>query len=164
SFSRARCAQRSGRDTRGRDAARARRVRATVGRAPGRTGAARRDGRFNCRRAGASSCARARTGTGRGVHSSGNAACGFRRSDGQGVSGRVAASREPLLVRDVSEAKQHPLLKDQYFTTGSFISFPLVYHDDLVGVVNLTNRAMYGVFGEEDVERVRLLGLVIALV
>jgi hypothetical protein len=89
---------------------------------------------------------------------------GARIKIGDGVSGRVAASREPLLVRDVSEAKQHPLLRDQYFTTGSFISFPLVYHDDLVGVVNLTNRAMYGVFGEEDVERVRLLGLVIALV
>jgi hypothetical protein len=89
---------------------------------------------------------------------------GARIKIGEGVSGRVAASREPLLVRDVGEAKQHPLLRDQYFTTGSFISFPLVYHDDLVGVVNLTNRAMYGVFGEEDVERVRLLGLVIALV
>ena len=89
---------------------------------------------------------------------------GARIRIGDGVSGRVAASREPLLVRDVGEAKQHPLLRDQYFTTGSFISFPLVYHDELVGVVNLTNRAMYGVFGEEDVERVRLLGLVIALV
>lgn len=89
---------------------------------------------------------------------------GARIRIGEGVSGRVAASREPLLVRDVGEAKQHPLLRDQYFTTGSFISFPLVYHEDLVGVVNLTNRAMYGVFGEEDVERVRLLGLVIALV
>ena len=89
---------------------------------------------------------------------------GSRIKIGEGVSGRVAATREPLLVRDVGEAKQHPLLRDQYFTTGSFISFPLVYHDDLVGVVNLTNRAMYGVFGEEDVERVRLLGMVIALV
>ncbi|HEY7233867.1 MAG TPA: GAF domain-containing protein [Gemmatimonadaceae bacterium] len=89
---------------------------------------------------------------------------GARIRIGEGVAGRVAASREPLLVRDVGEAKQHPLLRDQYFTTGSFISFPLVYHDDLVGVVNLTNRAMYGVFGEEDIERVRLLGLVIALV
>lgn len=89
---------------------------------------------------------------------------GTRIPIGQGVAGRVAASRQPLLVRDVADAKQHPLLKDQYFTTGSFISFPLVYHDELVGVVNLTNRAMQGVFAEEDVERVRLLGLVIALV
>ena len=76
----------------------------------------------------------------------------------------MAETREPLLVRDVGEAKNHPLLRDQYFTTGSFISFPLVYHDELVGVVNLANRAMQGMFVEEDVDRVRLLGLVIALV
>ena len=89
---------------------------------------------------------------------------GTRVAIGQGVAGRVAASREPLLVRDVTEAKSHPLIRDQYFTTGSFISFPLVYQDDLVGVVNLANRAMQGVFLEEDVDRVRILGLVIALV
>jgi len=89
---------------------------------------------------------------------------GARIAIGEGVAGRVAASREPLLVQDVAHAQSHPLLKDQYFTTGSFISFPLIYHDDLIGVVNLTNRAQSGVFVEEDVERVRLLGLVIALV
>jgi hypothetical protein len=89
---------------------------------------------------------------------------GSRIAIGEGVSGRVAASREPMLVQDVAEAQTHPLLRDQYFTTGSFISFPLVYHNDLVGVVNLTNRAERGVFVEEDVERVRLLGLVISLV
>ena len=37
-------------------------------------------------------------------------------------------------------------------------------HDALVGVVNLTNRAQRGLFVEEDVERVRLLGLVMFLV
>lgn len=89
---------------------------------------------------------------------------GSRIAIGEGVSGRVAASREPMLVQDVEDAQSHPLLRDQYFTTGSFISFPLIYHDSLVGVVNLTNRAQRGVFIEEDVERVRLLGLVISLV
>jgi hypothetical protein len=93
-----------------------------------------------------------------------NVGAGYRVAIGEGVSGRVAESRQPLLVQDVSQAKSHPLLKDQYFTTGSFISFPLVYHDELVGVVNLTNRAQRGVFSEEDVERVRLLALVISLV
>ena len=34
----------------------------------------------------------------------------------------------------------------------------------VVGVVNLTNRAMHGIFVEEDIERVRLLALVIGLV
>jgi hypothetical protein len=89
---------------------------------------------------------------------------GSRIAIGEGVSGRVAATREPLLVQDVAEAPSHPLLQDQYFTTGSFISFPLIYHNELVGVVNLTNRVQRGVFIEEDVERVRLLALVIALV
>ena len=93
-----------------------------------------------------------------------NVGAGYRVAIGEGVSGRVAESRQPLLVQDVSQAKSHPLLKDQYFTTGSFISFPLVYHDELVWVVNLTNRAQRGVFSEEDVERVRLLALVISLV
>lgn len=89
---------------------------------------------------------------------------GYRVAIGEGVAGRVAQSREPILVRDVEDARTHPLLKDQYFTTGSFISFPLVYRGELVGVVNLTNRAQRGLYHEEDVERVRLLGLVISLV
>ncbi|HEU4629398.1 MAG TPA: GAF domain-containing protein [Gemmatimonadaceae bacterium] len=89
---------------------------------------------------------------------------GARVTVGQGVAGKVAASRQPLLVQDVEEAHAHPLLRDQYFTTGSFISFPLEYHGELVGVVNLTNRAQRGVFTEEDVERVRLLALVISLI
>lgn len=89
---------------------------------------------------------------------------GHRVAVGQGIVGRVAASREPMLVVDVQDAATHPLLKDEYLTTGSFISFPLVRRDTLIGVVNLTNRAQRGLFVEEDVERVRLLGLVISLV
>jgi signal transduction protein with GAF and PtsI domain len=89
---------------------------------------------------------------------------GSRTRFGEGVAGRVAQSRQPLLVRDVRDAETHPLLHDQYFTTGSFISFPLVYHGELVGVVNLTNRASATAYTDEDVERVRLLAMVIALV
>jgi GAF domain-containing protein len=89
---------------------------------------------------------------------------GQRLRIGVGVAGKVAASREPLLVTDVAEARGHPLLGDEYFTTGSFISFPLAYHDELVGVLNLTNRAKRGIYVDDDVERVRLLALVISLV
>jgi putative methionine-R-sulfoxide reductase with GAF domain len=89
---------------------------------------------------------------------------GSRIRVGEGVAGRVALSREPVLVRDVRDAGAHPLLSDQYFTAGSFISFPLVYHGELVGVVNLTNRATRGPYAEADVERVRLLAMVISLV
>ncbi|MFO0094368.1 MAG: hypothetical protein ACK54K_08685, partial [Gemmatimonadaceae bacterium] len=45
-----------------------------------------------------------------------------------------------------------------------FISFPVVYHDELVGVLTLTNRAQRGIYTDEDVERVRLLGLMISLI
>jgi hypothetical protein len=93
-----------------------------------------------------------------------NIVIGARIPYGKGVAGVVAISREPLLVQDASEVNEHPLLRDQYLTTGSFISFPLIYRDALIGVVNLTNRAKRGVFIEEDVERVSLLGLVIALI
>jgi putative methionine-R-sulfoxide reductase with GAF domain len=89
---------------------------------------------------------------------------GHRVALGDGIVGRVGHSREPMLVVDVQDAASHPLLKDEYLTSGSFISFPLVRHDELLGVVNLTNRAQRGLFVEEDVERVRLLGLVISLV
>ncbi|MCC7196221.1 MAG: GAF domain-containing protein [Gemmatimonadaceae bacterium] len=89
---------------------------------------------------------------------------GSRIRLGQGVAGRVAETREPLLVVDAGDATAAPLLGDEFLTTGSFISFPLVMHESLVGVVNLTNRAQRGLFVEEDVERVRLLGLVISLV
>ena len=83
---------------------------------------------------------------------------------GHGVAGRVAETLQPMLVVDAVDAKQQPLLGDDYLTTGSFISFPLVLHGELVGVVNLTNRAQQGLFVEEDVERVRMLGLVISLI
>jgi GAF domain-containing protein len=76
----------------------------------------------------------------------------------------VAQRREPMLVVDAVDAKTPPLLGDDYLTTGSFISFPLVFHGELVGVVNMTNRAQRGLFVEEDVERVRMLGLVISLI
>ena len=89
---------------------------------------------------------------------------GQRTIFGKGVAGIVAATREPLLVQDVADGTTHPLLRDEFLTTGSFISFPLIYHGELLGVVNLTNRAKRGVFVEEDVERVRLLALVIALI
>jgi putative methionine-R-sulfoxide reductase with GAF domain len=89
---------------------------------------------------------------------------GSRITVGQGIAGRVAKTREPILAVDASDVAAHPLLGDEYLTTGSFISFPLVTHDLLMGVINLTNRAQRGLFVEEDVERVRLLGHVIALV
>jgi hypothetical protein len=89
---------------------------------------------------------------------------GARVAIGSGIAGEVAESRRPLLVTDDAEGSAHALRRDEHFTTGSFISFPLVYRDELIGVVNLTNRVQHGLYSEDDVERVQLLALVISLV
>jgi GAF domain-containing protein len=89
---------------------------------------------------------------------------GSRVRIGEGVAGTVARTRETLLVRDVEQAHNHPLLHDQFQRSGSFISFPLQIHGTLLGVVNLANRERHGVFTEEDVERVSLIGLVLSLI
>ena len=67
-------------------------------------------------------------------------------------------------MQDVNDARAHALLHDEFFTTGSFICTPLVYRGELVGVMNLTNRARFGIFVEDDVERVRMLALVMSLI
>lgn len=83
---------------------------------------------------------------------------------GEGVAGQVAARREPLLVTDAVDAKAQLQTGDAYRTAGSFISFPLVWRGGLHGVVNVGNRVQQGSFTEEDVARVRLLGLVVAAI
>ena len=93
-----------------------------------------------------------------------NVEIGMRVPLGTGVAGKVARSRETLLVQDVNDARAHALLHDEFFTTGSFICTPLVYRGELVGVMNLTNRARFGIFVEDDVERVRMLALVMSLI
>jgi putative methionine-R-sulfoxide reductase with GAF domain len=83
---------------------------------------------------------------------------------GEGVAGQVAVRREPLLVTDAVDAKAQLQTNDAYRTAGSFISFPLVWRGALRGVVNVGNRVQQGAFTEEDVARVRLLGLVVAAI
>ena len=83
---------------------------------------------------------------------------------GEGVAGQVAVRREPLLVTDAVDAKAQLQTRDDYRTAGSFISFPLVWRGGLHGVVNVGNRVQQGHFTEEDVARVKLLGLVVAAI
>ncbi|MEK0430749.1 MAG: hypothetical protein RL139_553, partial [Gemmatimonadota bacterium] len=84
---------------------------------------------------------------------------------GESVAGKVAERREPLLVTDAVDVKQHHLLlQDDYLNRGSFISFPLEWRGDLLGVVNVSNRVQQGFFVEEDLVRVRLLALVVSVI
>ena len=69
---------------------------------------------------------------------------------GEGLSGKVALSGEPLVVADVEDdPRLHRKSKEQY-RTGSFAIVPLKHKERVLGVINLTNRADGTAFSEED--------------
>jgi two-component system phosphate regulon sensor histidine kinase PhoR len=74
---------------------------------------------------------------------------------GAGLSGRVAASREPMLVADLAQAElASPVLIERGIN--SLVAIPILAEEHLVGVVHVCSRA-YAQFAEEDV---RLLALI----
>jgi hypothetical protein len=81
---------------------------------------------------------------------------------GRGISGSVARSRMPLVVRDPEEGITHPLMKDAWYTGPAFVSLPLLCRGRLLGVLNLSNfRA--GTVDDQEVEQLRLVALCVGL-
>jgi GAF domain-containing protein len=81
---------------------------------------------------------------------------------GRGISGSVASSRMPLVVRDPEEGVTHPLMRDAWYTGPAFVSLPLLCRGQLLGVLNLSNfRA--GTVDDQEVEQLRLVSLCVGL-
>ena len=81
---------------------------------------------------------------------------------GRGISGAVARSRTPLVVRDPDEGVTHPLMRDAWYTGPAFVSLPLLCRGRLLGVLNLSNfRA--GTVDDSEVEQLRLVALCVGL-
>ena len=81
---------------------------------------------------------------------------------GRGISGSVASSRTPLVVRDPEEGVMHPLMRDAWYTGAAFVSLPLLCRGQLLGVLNLSNfRA--GTVDDYEVEQLRLVALCVGL-
>ena len=80
---------------------------------------------------------------------------GYRQPLGQGVAGRVAVSRQPLLMRDVprSGASDQVHAERGAYRTRSFLCVPLQTPHELFGVVNLTDKTTGQDFTMEDLER-----------
>jgi GAF domain-containing protein len=82
---------------------------------------------------------------------------------GQGISGWVAHNRKPLFVRvrnDVTEVE--PTGQDVY-NSDSFITVPLVNGDQVVGVLNLSNKSGGLPFDQIDLGRAMLTGSLLAM-
>jgi len=69
---------------------------------------------------------------------------------GEGVAGKVAAQRQHLLLNEVREDNRFKQSGTSY--VDSILCMPLIANDEVIGVINLTNKKQGGKFSEEDVE------------
>lgn len=83
---------------------------------------------------------------------------------GEAFGGWVAKQGDPLLVRDVEE--EYPeLSKDRLsrYSTKSFIIVPIKINDEVIGVLNLTDKKDHEIFTEQDLKMLTLIGRHLAL-
>ncbi len=71
---------------------------------------------------------------------------------GEGVTGRVAAGRRPLVIPDVPADPRFLWVRglDQRRFVASMLSVPLIWHDQIVGVLNVQTERRRA-FGDDDV-------------
>jgi signal transduction histidine kinase len=92
-------------------------------------------------------------------HHIGHAAVPF----GEGITGRVAASREPIQVPDISEDPRFLWVRglDQRGLIVSMLSVPLLWHDHVVGVLNVQTRQRR-LFSPDDVAQLSAIADLLA--
>ncbi|HXG40871.1 MAG TPA: GAF domain-containing protein [Candidatus Limnocylindrales bacterium] len=82
---------------------------------------------------------------------------------GEGVTGRVAASREPMVIPDVKRDPRFLWVRglDQRRFVTSMLSVPLVWHDQIVGVLNVQTERPRD-FTPDDVAQLRAIADLLA--
>jgi len=82
---------------------------------------------------------------------------------GEGVSGRVAASREPLVIPDARADSRFLWVRgiDHRRLVASMLSVPLIWHDQTVGVLNVQNEQPRD-FSTADVDQLRAIADLLA--
>lgn len=88
---------------------------------------------------------------------------GYRIRAGSGIAGWVVNEREPLIVNNPRQDWRFSLEVDQEFgfVTRSIVCVPIIAHDQLIGVIELLNKAN-GVFNETDLAVLSMLSQVAA--
>jgi signal transduction histidine kinase len=82
---------------------------------------------------------------------------------GQGVTGRVAQTRDPLVIPDVGKDRRFLWVRgiDQKRFVASMLSVPLVWSDRIVGVLNVQTETMRN-FNDSDVAHLRAIADLLA--
>lgn len=80
-----------------------------------------------------------------------NSAKTNRKRIGEGIIGLVAKSKKPIFVENISEDKRFKNFKArQGYTTPSFVCAPLMVKDNLIGVINITDKDSKEHFSKDD--------------
>lgn len=82
---------------------------------------------------------------------------------GEGVSGWVAATGEPLIVPDMEKDVRFNGQMDDRYRTRSFISVPLKSRGRLLGVMNVTDTTMNEGFTDENLRTLKSLALQVGM-
>jgi|GEM_PF-5847733 len=92
---------------------------------------------------------------------------GLRRKLGEGVSGKVARARHPVLVTDIendrrfkSDALIH--VNPERCRSLSFIAVPLIHRGRLLGEINITSKNSGEAFTQDDLRLLSILGAHVA--
>lgn len=80
---------------------------------------------------------------------------GIRARLGEGVAGRVALERRPFLVEDIdNEPTLRTFPRFDHYQSKSFLSVPLDFSGDVIGVINLTDKETGLSFDDTDLQSV----------
>ena len=78
---------------------------------------------------------------------------GLRQPLGEGIAGLVASQREPVLVEDINKDSRFlNRRRFNHYQRSSFISVPLESSGELIGVINVTERASPTPFNAQDLK------------
>jgi len=76
---------------------------------------------------------------------------------GEGISGWVAKELKPLLIEDLAKYPQFTKRGGKY-STDSLLTVPLIAGKELIGVLNVNNKATREVFTKDDLNRLITIG------
>lgn len=81
---------------------------------------------------------------------------------GDGITGRVAASRQPIAIDDVTKDDRFSWVRGfDIEALAGMLSVPLVWHDQVVGVINVQTRDVRR-FGPDDIEFLTTIAALLA--
>jgi HD-GYP domain-containing protein (c-di-GMP phosphodiesterase class II) len=82
---------------------------------------------------------------------------------GDGISGFVAQTGEPLLIKDIENAGRFSKKSSNKYETSSLITVPLKIKDRIIGVFNINNKKTGDSFSDDDLELITLLAVYAAI-